>query len=157
MEKLWEFSGETKQFGVITLKRIKLSKDCKWGESGKLGGWIEKESNLSESSWVYGDAQVYGNARVFGDAWVCGNAQVYGNARVCGDAWEKSPLQIQGTKHFVNLATKTKVQIGCKCFHIDVWLIMFRSIGPAEGYTKKQVEEYGLYLELIKKIIESEQ
>ena len=33
-------------------------------EKGELGGFIEKEDNLSHSgdAWVYGDAQVYGNA-----------------------------------------------------------------------------------------------
>ena len=37
---------------------------------GELGGFIEKESNLSQygDAWVYGDARVYGNAQVSGDA-----------------------------------------------------------------------------------------
>lgn len=39
-------------------------------EKGELGGYVEKEENLSHSgnAWVYGDARVYGNARVYGDA-----------------------------------------------------------------------------------------
>ena len=70
-------------------------------EAGDIGGWIEKESNLSHegNAWVYGDAEVRGNAEVCGDAEVFGNARVYGdanvygnanvcdNARVCGNAW----------------------------------------------------------------------
>ena len=34
---------------------------------GDLGGWIEKEENLSHegNAWVCGDAEVYGNAEVF--------------------------------------------------------------------------------------------
>ena len=37
-------------------------------EKGELGGFIEKEDNLSHSgdAWVYGNAQVYGNAWVYG-------------------------------------------------------------------------------------------
>ena len=33
-------------------------------EAGELGGWIEKEANLSQSgnAWVSGNARVYGNA-----------------------------------------------------------------------------------------------
>ena len=31
---------------------------------GDIGGWIEKESNLSGNAWVYGDAWVSGNAEV---------------------------------------------------------------------------------------------
>ena len=50
--------------------------------AGDLGGYIEKEENLSHD----GDAWVYGNARVSGDALVCGDARVYGDALVCGDA-----------------------------------------------------------------------
>ena len=35
-------------------------------KKGELGGYIEKEENLSSegNAWVSGDAQVYGNARV---------------------------------------------------------------------------------------------
>ena len=39
-------------------------------KEGDLGGYIEKEENLSNA----------GDARVSGNAWVCGNAWVYGNA-----------------------------------------------------------------------------
>ena len=39
-------------------------------KAGDVGGYIEKEENLSESgnAWVYGNARVYGNAEVSGDA-----------------------------------------------------------------------------------------
>lgn len=51
-------------------------------KAGDLGGFVEKESNLSHDgkAWVYGDAKVWGNANVYGDA------EVWGNANVCGDA-----------------------------------------------------------------------
>lgn len=39
-------------------------------KAGDLGGWVEKEDNLSQS----GNAWVYGNAEVSGDAVVSGNA-----------------------------------------------------------------------------------
>ena len=35
---------------------------------GDVGGWIEKESNLSGNAWVYGNARVYGDAEVSGNA-----------------------------------------------------------------------------------------
>lgn len=45
---------------------------------GQKGGFIEKESNLSQggNAWVRGDAKVSGNAEVYGDAEVYGNAWV---------------------------------------------------------------------------------
>ena len=91
--KKYEFTGETKEWSGITLRCIRAAIDftLKSGieiHKGDLGGWIEKESNLShkDSAWVCGNAMVYGTAKVYGDAEVYGNASIYDNARVCGDA-----------------------------------------------------------------------
>ena len=80
--KKFEFTEETKIVFGITLHRIKALTSFGIVEAGALGGWLEKESNLSH----IGDAWVYDNAQVYDDAWVCGEARVCGNARVCGDA-----------------------------------------------------------------------
>ena len=71
--KIWEFTGETKIHFGTTLKRIRAAVGFKLKcgiviVKGELGGWIEKESNLSGNAWVYGDAKVSGNAEVYGDA-----------------------------------------------------------------------------------------
>ena len=68
--KKYEFTGETKQvgfFGNITLKRIRATMEFGIIKIGDLGGWIEKEENLSHKgdAWVYGNAEVYGDAKVF--------------------------------------------------------------------------------------------
>ena len=100
VKKKYELTSETIEFNGITLHRIKALKDFSYVKEGDLGGWIEKEDNLSQidDAWiggnakVFGDAQVYDYAQVFCDAEVYGNAQVYGNAEVydnvgiCGDA-----------------------------------------------------------------------
>ena len=141
----------TNIFGV-KLFRIELTIDCKWGNIGDKGGFLEKEENLYGNAWVSGNAQVSGNARVYGNAWVYGNARVYGNAQVYGDAWEVSPLQIQGTKHFFNICAKGKIQIGCKSFEIEYWESNFETIGKEQGYTEEQIKEYGLYINLAKQL-----
>ena len=90
----YEFTGETIDFGGITLHRIRATKDLPQHDvkTGDLGGWVEKESNLRDNAWVGDNAKVYGNARVFGDAKVCENARVFENAivfdeaEVCGNA-----------------------------------------------------------------------
>ena len=71
-----------------TLYRIEATKDIeKFGvKVGDLGGYIEKEDNLSGDAWVSGDALVCDNAWVSGDALVYGNAKVSGDALVSGDA-----------------------------------------------------------------------
>ena len=88
MNKKYEFTGEEKEAFGLKLKRIRRTSD------GLIGGWIEKEENLSQSGlcFVYNNARVFGNAKVFGNAEIYGNAKIYdnaevfGNARVCGGA-----------------------------------------------------------------------
>ncbi len=74
--------------------------------AGDLGGWIEREDNLShageswvcenvtvcgnakvfENAYIYGEAKIYENAKVYGQALVSGDARIYGDARIFGDA-----------------------------------------------------------------------
>nr|DAM31163.1 MAG TPA: Putative transferase, nesg, ydcK, Structural Genomics.38A [Caudoviricetes sp.] len=88
----------------IKLFRIKALISFGNVEEGELGGYIEKEANLSFSgnAWVYGDArvysdaEVYGNARVYGNAWVYGDARVYSDAEVYGNAEVSGNAEIYG-------------------------------------------------------------
>ena len=90
----YRLTEETIQIGGHILHRIECVTAFAHVKVGDKGGWIESEANLSQygDAWVYGDARVYGNARVSGDARVyggakvCGDAEVYGGAKVCGDA-----------------------------------------------------------------------
>jgi hypothetical protein len=74
----------------ITLYRIKalVAIEAFGVKPGDLGGYIEKESNLSHegNAWVYGNAEVSGSARVFDNAQVSGSARVFDSAEVCGSA-----------------------------------------------------------------------
>lgn len=141
----YEFTGETKQLGDVTLNRIRLTEDCRWGKAGDLGGWIEKPENLKGDAWVAEEAKVYGDAKVFG------NARVSGDAEVRRGDWDTSPLYIQGSKHGVCTPNKDgDVKIGCHTHHIDWWLDYYKKVGEKEGYSEKQIEEYGRYLLLIK-------
>ena len=89
----YKLTNETKEHDGIILHRIELTEDCRWGNKGDKGGWIESRDNLGGDGWVgseacvWGDARVSGNALVFGDARVYGNAYVSGNAIVYGEAW----------------------------------------------------------------------
>ena len=97
----YKLTKNKKTIGEITLYQIEALKDFSDIKKGDLGGWIEKESNLSQQGdcWVSCRARVYdnaivsdnawvfGNAQVSGCAWVSGNARVFGNARVSGNAW----------------------------------------------------------------------
>ena len=88
--KKFKLTKNSKDVYGITLYQIQALKDFSNAKKGDLGGWIEKEENLSQedSAWVSGNARVYDNARISGDAevyesaWVSGNARVYDNAQV---------------------------------------------------------------------------
>ena len=88
----YKLTNETKVHDGITLHRIELTEDCRWGKKGTKGGWIESMDNLGEDGWVgseacvWGDAQVSGNACVYDKARVYGSANVFGNAMVTGGA-----------------------------------------------------------------------
>ncbi len=68
--KKYEFTGETKEirllFRTATLHRIRATVAFGIVEVGDLGGWIEKEENLSHEgkAWVWGNAKVCGDAEV---------------------------------------------------------------------------------------------
>lgn len=78
----------------VVLYKIRALKDFGDVHVGDLGGWIEKEDNLSQEGdcWVYDDAQisdwaqVYGHATVRNKCWVAGKSRVYDNASVAGIA-----------------------------------------------------------------------
>jgi hypothetical protein len=78
----YEFTGEIKEVEGRVLKRIRRLSD------GLVGGWVERESNLSHrgSCFIYDEAMVFEGAKVFGDAMVLGSAMVGGAARVSGNA-----------------------------------------------------------------------
>jgi NDP-sugar pyrophosphorylase family protein len=112
----YKFTERTMEYLNKTLHQIEAVRDFGNIKKGTIGGWIEKESNLSHEGecWVagnakvfgnalvYGDAQVYGDAVVYGDAWVYGdaevfeNAKVWGNAQVFGDAWVYGNAEVWG-------------------------------------------------------------
>ncbi len=94
----YKLTENTKIVFGVTLFQIVAIADFGDVKSGDVGGWIEKESNLSHDgdAWVYGDAQVHGKARVSGDARVYGDAQVYGKALLSGDAQVYGDARVYG-------------------------------------------------------------
>lgn len=78
MIKKYELTDETIEIEGIILRRIRAIRSFGNVKKGDLGGFIEKEDNISHE----GDCWVYDKARVFGDAKISGNAQVFDYARV---------------------------------------------------------------------------
>lgn len=115
------------------LFRIKALIDFGDVKAGELGGYVEKEENISQdgNAWVSGDAWVSGNARVSGDARVSGNAWVSDDAWVSGNA-DYALVQGFGTEFRCTTfyrGKNKKIMVNCGCFH-----------GDLEGF-RKQVKE----------------
>jgi len=94
----YELTNESINHLGKTLYRIKALKDFNNVKKGDLGGYIEKESNLSQeyNAWVSGNAKVFGNAMVYGYARVYDNAMVYGDARVYDNARVSGNAKVYG-------------------------------------------------------------
>ena len=128
----FEFTGETKVFLGITLKRIKASISFGTIIKGEIGGWIEKEENLPGNAWVSGDAQVSGNARVY------------------GNAWKKSPLHIMLTRWPLTVSSKTIITIGCNSLTLQQWNEQSDCIIKKEKMSKDEITEYKLAIQYAK-------
>ena len=91
---------------VFGRKHFRIKAKINFGTvgTGELGGYIEKEENLSEN----------GNAWVSGDAWVSGNALVSGNARVSelGDVVVFKNHWSSG-RHFTYTKSNKMWRVGC--------------------------------------------
>jgi hypothetical protein len=143
----YELTSESKNVHGRTLYRIRALKDFGNVKQGDLGGWIEKESNLSQDGdcWVSdnarvsGKARVYGNAEVYGSAWVYGNARVYGNAEVYGNA--RVYGEAIATTLVTNLITDTykisltdnHIQIGCKQFTFERFMKLHNNFNKVKS------------------------
>ena len=118
--KKYEFTGETKQvellFRTATLHRIKAVAEFGVVKIGDIGGWIEKEENLSHegNAWVCGDAKVYGNAEVYGNAKVFSISHVL----VIGPIGSRNDF----TTFFRDKDSEITVKCGCFLGKIDKFL-----------------------------------
>ena len=114
--KKYCFTGETIDHYGVTLHRIKALIDIpNFGvKAGDLGGWIEKEENLSHDgdAWVMNEVKVYADARVYGDARICDNAQIYGKAQVYGHAWVHSNAIVYGKAEVFHYADRHAPDVG---------------------------------------------
>ena len=108
--KKFELTTDTKIFLGKKLFRIKALISFGNVKAGDMGGYIEKEENLSQ----YGDAWVYGNARVYGDAMVSGNARVSGNADYATASGLGSEYR---TTTFFKLKNSDEIGVRCGCFY----------------------------------------
>lgn len=105
----YEFTGEKIVYKGHTLHRIRAVCDFGNVKAGEIGGWIEKEKNLSHDYWCWAadDAKIYGEAKVLYDAVVYEHACVYGSAEISGYAKIYGNAQVRGS---VNIGGNTEIR-----------------------------------------------
>ncbi len=107
MEKKFELTDNfVKNALGIKLFQIKCTKAFKYANEGDLGGYVEKEENLSQSgnAWVSGNARVSGYALVENDHMHCG-FDCFGSCNRHTHAY---------------MTNENKVEITCGCFRGNI-------------------------------------
>ena len=148
----FEFTGEIKTISLLfrtaTLHRIRAVEEFGLVKVGDLGGWIEKEENLSHvgKAWVRGYAEVCVNAVVCGNAMICGNAKVYGNVMVRGNAEVYDEAEIFSARHVLVIGAigsrddfttfyrdkENEITVKCGCF-----------LGKMDKFLEKVTQTHG--------------
>lgn len=107
MKRKYELTKTTVKVGDRVLHRIRALKTFGDVKKGDLGGWVEKENNLSQEGdcWIYDEARVYGDARVFGNANVSMYASVFDNAEVYEHAEVFGNAEVSGNARIFGVAT----------------------------------------------------
>ena len=145
--KKFELTSETK-INIFGKKLFRIKALVSFGvvKTGETGGWVEKEENVNQSgdAWVFGNAEVFGNARVSGDAWVFGNARVSGNA-------DYTTIHGFGTQFRTTTFFRCKdkqVKVSCGCFYGTIPEFREQVKNTRDG---KIAEEYLMIADLMEK------
>lgn len=111
----------------FSIRNIRIGNDCELGYDCKLG---------------YGCK--LGNGCKLGDGCKLGN-----------DCKVKHTLCIHASRHTITYWGCDAIQIGCKQYTISKWLSNYEKIGRSNNYSDKEIEEYWMYIDMIKHIHES--
>lgn len=128
--KKFELTTDSIKGNGTTLYRIKALIDFGDVKAGDLGGYVEKEENLSQygNAWVYDDAWVHGDAWVCDDTCVCDDALIFSNADyICLKSFgshNRSTTMFRGENE--------NIYVSCGCFS-----------GTLQEFESKVKETYG--------------
>lgn len=93
----FSLTSQTLQINGKTLTRIQATQAFGDVANGQLGGFVEKESNLSQTgnAWIYDNAKVFDNAVISGNAKVKHNSTIEHNAQIKGNAIVEGDSQVR--------------------------------------------------------------
>ena len=97
-----------------TLRRIRALVEIEYlCKPGDLGGYIEKEENLSHEGkcWVYGNAWVHGNARITDNVHVFDRAVVCGNVKMSGHSSAFNNAHLSGNVQLIDASVSNNARV----------------------------------------------
>ena len=124
--------GEGKLETKITVYRLAYS------DTTRQGGWVAWPQNISGNARIYDDAEVFGYARVSGNAEVSGNARVYGKSKIEGAAKVSGNAEVYEKARVYD---KAEVYGNARVYEEAEVFGGARSYGDARLYGKAQVYE----------------
>ena len=162
--KKYELTDDSITFMGRKLFRIRAIRSFNDVAVGDLGGYIEKEENLSHDNdaWIYNNACICGKACVSGDACICDNAWIFGDARICDNAWIFGDARISGDADYLylkGLGSKNRnttffkcedghIHVSCGCFSGN--LAEFETKVKKTHGDSKYAKEYLACIEVVK-------
>lgn len=99
--KKYELTDDSITFMGRKLFRIRAIRSFNDVTVGDLGGYIEKEENLShdDDAWISDNARISGNARISDKARIYGDARISGNACIFGNTCSYDNISISDNAH----------------------------------------------------------
>ena len=121
-------------------------------------GWVLFEYDvLSDLAHEFSIRNIrIGNGCKLGNDCELGNGCKLGNDCELGNGCKvKHTLCIHASRHTITYWGCDAIQIGCKQYTIFEWLSNYENIGRSNNYSDKEIEEYWMYIDMIKHIHES--
>jgi UDP-3-O-[3-hydroxymyristoyl] glucosamine N-acyltransferase len=123
--KKFELTNTILKYGESKLYQIRALQDFGNVKKGDLGGWVEKEENLSHDGncWIYDNARVFNNgkvkdnARIFNNSEISHNASINNNVEIYGQTniWDNTKIYDEIEIHGDNVIIEDNAEIHGQC------------------------------------------
>ena len=129
----------------FSIRNIRIGNGCRLGNDCRLG-----------YGCILGDGCELGYGCILGNDCELGDGCRLGYGCKLGNGCKvKHTLCIHASRHTITYWGCDAIQIGCKQYTIFEWLSHYEKIGRSENYSEKEIAEYWMYIDLIKRIHES--
>lgn len=126
------------------IKRELAKREIEIGDNTVLGNniVIANYVKIGKSAKI-GDNTSIGQSCEIGDyTEIPNNSSINANIEIGNSLKIKRVLTISSSRHLITYWGENKIQIGCKGYAINEWLLHVENIGRSESYSEKEIAEY---------------